>query len=127
MEVVVLGATGRTGRLVVEQALARGDEVVAYVRNSQGIAAKTGLSVVVGQLGDLVALKAAINGTDAVLVCLGTRGKRMKRMVDHSRLSRVSDFRVAATSSSHVWAFTDPPKPGRLRRLSGIGIGRRKT
>ena len=46
---------------------------------------------------------------------------------DHSRLSRVSDFRVAATSSSHVWAFTDPPKPGRLRRLSGIGIGRRKT
>jgi uncharacterized protein YbjT (DUF2867 family) len=42
MEIVVLGATGRTGRLVVEQALMRGDEVVAYVRNPHGIATNPG-------------------------------------------------------------------------------------
>jgi len=82
MKIVVLGATGATGRLVVEQALTRGDRVVAYVRNPDGIAASPGLEIVVGQLGDMLALKAAINGADAVLVCLGTHGKRMKKNVD---------------------------------------------
>jgi putative NADH-flavin reductase len=82
MKIVVLGATGRTGRLVVDQALTRGDEVVAYVRNPQGIAANPGLQIAVGQLSDVVGLQAAINGADAVLVCLGTQGKRMKKSVD---------------------------------------------
>ena len=82
MKIVVLGTTGQTGRLVVEQALMRGDQVVAYVRNPHGIAANPGLEIAVGQLGDMLALKAAINGADAVLVCLGTHGKKMKKNVD---------------------------------------------
>jgi uncharacterized protein YbjT (DUF2867 family) len=76
MKIAVLGATGATGRLVIEQALARGDQVVAYVRNPQGIAAKPSLKVVAGQLSDTPALKTAISGTDAVLVCLGTHKKK---------------------------------------------------
>ncbi|HZK48634.1 MAG TPA: NAD(P)H-binding protein, partial [Thermoleophilia bacterium] len=32
MKVVVFGATGRTGRLLVEGALARGHDVTAFVR-----------------------------------------------------------------------------------------------
>jgi len=82
LKIVVLGAAGRTGRLVVDQALTRGDQVVAYVRNPHGIAANPGLEIAAGQLSDTLALKAAINGTDAVLVCLGTHGKRMKKNVD---------------------------------------------
>ena len=82
MKIVVLGATGRTGRLVVEQALMRGDEVVAYVRKRQGIGANPGLQIAVGQLDDMPSLETAINGADAVLVCLGTHGKRMKKNVD---------------------------------------------
>jgi putative NADH-flavin reductase len=81
-KIVALGAAGRTGRLVVEQALTRGDEVVDYARNPHGIAANPGLEIAVGQSGDMLALKAAINGADAVLVCLGTHGKRMKKNVD---------------------------------------------
>jgi uncharacterized protein YbjT (DUF2867 family) len=76
MKIAVLGATGATGRLVIEQALARGDQVVAYVRNPQGIAAEPGLKVVAGQLSDTPVLKAAISGTDAVLACLGTYKKK---------------------------------------------------
>jgi uncharacterized protein YbjT (DUF2867 family) len=82
MKIVVLGAAGRTGRLVVEQALTRGDAVVAYVRNPYGIARSPGLEIAVGQLDDTLALRAAIDGADAVLVCLGTQGKRMKKNVD---------------------------------------------
>jgi uncharacterized protein YbjT (DUF2867 family) len=40
------------------------------------MAARPGLAIVVGQLGDLPALKAAIDGADAVLVCLGTHKKK---------------------------------------------------
>lgn len=76
MKITVLGATGPTGRLVIEQALERGDEVVAYVRNPQGLQGKLGLEIVDGQLDDVLALKVAIEGTDAVLVCLGTHEKK---------------------------------------------------
>ena len=81
MKIVVLGATGKTGRLLVEQASVRGDQVVAYVRNPQGIASIPGLRIAVGQLGDMSALKATIIGTDAVLVCLGTHNGRWKKNV----------------------------------------------
>ena len=33
MSLVIFGATGNTGKLLVEQALAAGNQVVAYVRN----------------------------------------------------------------------------------------------
>jgi putative NADH-flavin reductase len=90
MKIVVLGATGRTGRLVVEQAFTRGDQVVAYVRNTKGIAANPALEIIAGQLGDVLALRPAINGADAVLVCLGTHGKRMKKHVDLMQTSMLS-------------------------------------
>jgi putative NADH-flavin reductase len=41
MQLVVRGATARTGRLVVEQALGRGHEVVAYVRRQVARGAST--------------------------------------------------------------------------------------
>ncbi len=52
------------------------------MRNRQGLAANPGLRIAVGQLDDMPALKTAIKSADAVLVCLGTRGKRMKKNVD---------------------------------------------
>lgn len=38
MNIVVLGASGGTGRLIVEQALAAGHEVVAFVRTPAKLA-----------------------------------------------------------------------------------------
>ena len=112
MKFVVLGAAGRTGRLVVEQALARGDEVVAYVRNTQGIAANPGLKIMLGQLGDPLALKDAIDGADAVLVCLGTQGMRMARNVDLMQRSMPSI--IKAMKEGNV---------PRLVLLSAYGVG----
>jgi len=40
MKLFVIGATGRTGREVVEQALARGHQVTAFVRSPEGIKLK---------------------------------------------------------------------------------------
>ncbi|TMD53495.1 MAG: hypothetical protein E6I85_08270 [Chloroflexi bacterium] len=50
MKLVVLGATGRTGRLVVEQALAAGHTVTALVRSPEKLAtSSSNLRVVAGQ------------------------------------------------------------------------------
>jgi uncharacterized protein YbjT (DUF2867 family) len=95
MKIVVLGATGRTGRLVVEQALARGDQVVAFVRNPHGLAANSGLEIAAGQLGDMRALKAAINGADAVLVCLGTHKKKPVDLMRNSVPSIIKAMKEA--------------------------------
>jgi uncharacterized protein YbjT (DUF2867 family) len=112
LKIVVLGAAGRTGRLVVAQALTRGDQVVAYVRNPQGIAAIPCLEIAVGQLDDMLALKAAINSADAVLVCLGTQGKRMKKDVDLMQKSL----------PPIITAMKEPNVP-RLVLLSAYGVG----
>ncbi len=37
MKLFVIGATGRTGREIVQQALARGHHVTAFVRSPEGI------------------------------------------------------------------------------------------
>lgn len=72
MKVVVFGASGRTGRHVVEQALAAGHEVVAFVRDP----AKLGVSherleVVRGDVTDAAAVEEAVAGRNAVLSALG--------------------------------------------------------
>ena len=60
----------------------RGDQVVAYVRSPQGIAANPSLEIAMGQLGDIPVLRAAITGAGAVLVCLGTHNERLKKNVE---------------------------------------------
>ena len=70
--VVVFGASGGIGRRVVEQALARGHEVVAVVR-TPGKLALSGphLTVVPAELEDRSAIGAAVRGADAVISALG--------------------------------------------------------
>ncbi len=73
MRVVVLGATGATGRALVPALQARGHEVVALVRDAAR--APSGVSPVVGDVRDPEALARAVEGADAVVSALGPRGK----------------------------------------------------
>src|SRR5216683_914163 len=68
MNLVVLGATGRTGRLVVEQALAAGHTVTALVRSPEKLpTGSPNLRVVTGQATDTSAVSRALEGADAVI------------------------------------------------------------
>ena len=75
MNLVVLGATGRTGRLVVEQALAAGHSVTALVRSPEKLTADNAkLRVVIGGATDASALSRAFEGADAIISTLGGGG-----------------------------------------------------
>lgn len=72
MRVTVVGGTGKIGRLVVEQLLAAGHQVVALVRTPAKLPIEhSGLTVRTGQLSDAEAVRGALNGSDAVISALG--------------------------------------------------------
>ena len=74
MKLFVIGATGRTGREVVQQALTRGHHVTAFVRSPKGVGATSQqLSVVKGDATDEEQLFSAMQNHDAVISTLGPR------------------------------------------------------
>lgn len=71
MKVLVLGATGGTGRLIVRDAVAKGHSVVALVR-SKARADLPGVDIIEGDARDEADLIRALGGCDAVISTLGT-------------------------------------------------------
>lgn len=77
MQLTVLGATGGTGRLVVEQALDAGHHVRAVVRDPAKLTVRHDrLAVLRADVFAAVGLVPAIDGTDAVVSALGARGRK---------------------------------------------------
>lgn len=72
MKVVILGASGAIGSLLVTQAKERGHEVTAVVRASS-YQAPPGVAVKRGNLMDAAFLREAVRGHNAVLSGLGLR------------------------------------------------------
>ena len=71
-EIALFGATGRTGRLVLDQALAAGYSVRALARRPEAIAATSDRLVVVqGDVLDPAAVENTVRGTDAVISVFG--------------------------------------------------------
>ena len=72
MKLAIFGATGRTGRLLVEQALAAGYDVVALARIPSKLPLQDArLSVVQGDVTDPAAVTAVVRGADAVISVIG--------------------------------------------------------
>lgn len=70
--VLIVGATGGTGRQLVAQALERGLTVTALVRNPSMLRVDhPRLTVVQGDVLDMTSLEAAMHGQEAVLSALG--------------------------------------------------------
>jgi putative NADH-flavin reductase len=79
MQILILGATGRTGKQLLQQALHKGYTVHALVRDKSRVSlANSRLILFEGTPTDLVALEQAMQGCEAVLSVLN--------------ISRASDF-----------------------------------
>ncbi|HJZ75962.1 MAG TPA: NAD(P)H-binding protein [Vicinamibacterales bacterium] len=68
-----LGATGRTGRHVTDQAIARGHRVTAMVRRPQSLNPHARLNIVIGDPLNADDLAKTLPGHHAVISCLGQR------------------------------------------------------
>jgi uncharacterized protein YbjT (DUF2867 family) len=123
MNLVVLGATGRTGRLVVEQALAAGHTVTALVRSPEKLTTShSRLRVVTGQATDTSAVSRALEGADAVISTLGGSGsviadstRAIVAAANQTGVSRVIVLSTFAADRDRLGAGT--------RLLTGIGMG----
>jgi putative NADH-flavin reductase len=72
MRLLIIGATGGTGRELVKQALERGHLVTAFVRTPEKLRfAHERLTVVRGDVLDRSSVEAAVRGHDAVVSALG--------------------------------------------------------
>lgn len=110
-KILVLGATGPTGRLIVEQAVARGHDVTVLVRSPDKAKDLHGAKLVVGDARDEAVLRQALEGGDAVISALGTPA---------------SPFREVTLLSSATRALVGAMKRAKVARLvciTGIGAG----
>jgi putative NADH-flavin reductase len=72
MKIVIFGASGKTGTLLIELALAKSYQVVAYARRAGSVAQQNpNLKIIIGELNEKDKLKEAIMGADACISVLG--------------------------------------------------------
>ena len=71
MKLLVIGAAGKTGTAIVEQALARGHQVSALVHDRDKYDAPAGVEVFAGDAQNPSKVEQAVEGQDAVLDALG--------------------------------------------------------
>ncbi len=75
MKITVFGATGRTGRHVLEQGIHRGHLITAFTRRPQELAGVQGLQDIVhGDGRDLARVRDAVRGQDCIISILSTPG-----------------------------------------------------
>lgn len=109
--ILVLGATGATGRLIVSQAVARGYDVTMLARSAEKASDLTGAKLIVGDARDEIALREALKGRGAVVSALGTQVSPFREV---TLLSTATRALVSAMKAEHV---------SRLVCITGIGAG----
>jgi putative NADH-flavin reductase len=109
MKLTVFGATGKTGRHVVEQALDAGHEVAAFVRNPAKLELRhERLRVVQGDIADAAEVREAVRGQDAVISALGQ--------------TKTSSKDVLTVAARHLVPAMQDEGARRLVTLVGAGV-----
>jgi putative NADH-flavin reductase len=102
VKLFIVGASGGTGREIVEQALERGHEVTAFARTPGKIKTRhRRLSVAQGDVLDPPSIERAIAGHDAVLCALGHK----RFFIKTSILSRGTANIIAAMKGHGIKRF----------------------
>jgi putative NADH-flavin reductase len=115
MKIIVFGATGKTGRQVVQQALDAGHDVTAFVRDPARLQLDDPrLRVAAGQVTvGQAAVTAAIDGHDAVISALGS-SQTLRGMRSPMIMSQATPVIIQAMTETGV---------DRLVFLSSLGVG----
>jgi putative NADH-flavin reductase len=110
MKVLIIGATGATGKILMREALEKGHEVTALARNPSAVASEEPLlRVLQGNALEASSLEAAVAGQDAVLSVLGTRSR--------------GPTTLFSESTHNVIGAMDKYGVRRLVCITGVGVG----
>jgi putative NADH-flavin reductase len=118
MKIVVFGASGKIGQVIVREALDRGHEVTAAVRDPQRIAQRHHrLRVRLAQIDDADSVAETVTGSDAVIDSVGGLGHANPRisiecagpLIDGMRRAGVRRLLVVGTAGTLEVA------PGQMR------------
>jgi putative NADH-flavin reductase len=91
MRLFIIGATGGTGGILLNQAIDRGHQVTAFVRSPEKLGApRPGVTVRKGDPGNVAELRSALTDHDAVLSALGHRGRGPTAILRESARSVVA-------------------------------------
>src|SRR5712691_8130184 len=122
MRLFILGATGGIGRQLVDQALARGHSVTAFVRSPERIGrAHERLTILGGDPLDAEQLRRALPHHGVVLSAIGPRGRTEHGVHRDLARSLVPAMESAAVSRlavvSSAFLFSDAAVPALVGRL----------
>jgi putative NADH-flavin reductase len=110
MNILVVGATGPTGRQLVQQGIERGHNVTAIARNPEAAKLPEPTRVVQADVMRPDSLLPAVKQQDAVICCLGTKlSRKPTTMLSDGTRNLITAMREAGTS--------------RLICVTGIGAG----
>jgi putative NADH-flavin reductase len=99
MKIMIFGATGRIGSSVVEQALAAGHQVTAFVRDARRLTVGAGqVQVVEGNVLDSSEVEAALRkGFEAIVVAIGGDPLKPSTLVTDAARSILTAAQAAGT------------------------------
>ena len=121
MKIVVFGATGGTGRAVVERLLVEGHEVAAFSRRADRFPIQPErLRIVVGDVMNRTDVEAAVRGQDAVIVALGISENPLRVRLAGPAHTPID---VRSTGTRHIVAAMRETGVRRLVVQTTYGVG----
>lgn len=113
MKIAVFGASGGTGQELLQQGVALGHEVTAFVRDPKSVIGGERLRVVVGDARDAQAVALAVAGQEAVVSALGARTLGDETLLPESMTHILAAMRqhgvrrLIVLGASGVWPGAD--------------------
>lgn len=120
MKLLILGAAGRTGTLLVDQALAAGHTVTSFVRTGDTSTPNPNVKTIVGDARSESDLVQAITGQDAIISTLGSSkpGDRVIAASTAALISVAKDQRVKRVIIMSSFLATQNFKPNPIIKFA---------
>jgi uncharacterized protein YbjT (DUF2867 family) len=118
MKILVLGATGRTGKFVIEEALKKGHKIAAIARDP-GKLMNYEIDIIQGTPYDYATVEKALTGCDAVINTLN-----VSRKSDNPWAPLAAPRDMISKSASNAITAMEKAGVRRFVALSTIGAGR---
>jgi len=127
MNIILYGATGRTGRVILTELVQRGHHVTAIARNLARLPEPlpANVSPLRDDLSDIQRITEIISGADAVISAVGPASDDPRYTTDQDytdQLVRVSERLIAAVDRAHVPRLIVVGGAGSLEYSPGVSV-----